>query len=43
MIWRKTSPLANQLLQMSEVVRQSAQTLREQHGTMTRRRKSDDS
>ncbi len=31
MIWRKTSPLAQQLLQISEVVRQSAATLREQH------------
>ena len=31
MIWRKTSPLANQLLQISEVVRQSADALREQH------------
>jgi LysR family transcriptional regulator, hydrogen peroxide-inducible genes activator len=30
MIWRKTSPLAKQLLQMSEVVRQSAETLRKQ-------------
>jgi len=31
MIWRKTSPLANQLLQISEVVRQSAETLRARH------------
>ena len=31
MIWRKTSPLAKQLLQISEVVRQSADALREQH------------
>ena len=31
MVWRKTSPLAEQLLQISEVVRQSAETLREQH------------
>ncbi len=31
MIWRKTSPLAQQLLQISEVVRQSAATLRERH------------
>jgi LysR family hydrogen peroxide-inducible transcriptional activator len=31
MIWRKTSPLAEQLLQISEVVRQSADALREQH------------
>lgn len=33
MIWRKTSPLAQQLLQISEVVRRSAETLREQHAT----------
>jgi LysR family hydrogen peroxide-inducible transcriptional activator len=31
MIWRKTSPLAKQLLQISEVVRQSADALRAQH------------
>lgn len=31
MIWRKTSPLAKQLLQISEVVRQSADTLRKRH------------
>jgi len=31
MIWRKTSPLAKQLLQISEVVRQSAESLRDQH------------
>ncbi|MDR3469661.1 MAG: LysR substrate-binding domain-containing protein [Xanthobacteraceae bacterium] len=31
MIWRKTSPLARQLLQISEVVRHSAEALREQH------------
>ncbi|MGB8624459.1 MAG: LysR substrate-binding domain-containing protein [Paracoccaceae bacterium] len=31
MIWRRTSPLANQLLQISEVVRQSADEMREQH------------
>jgi LysR family transcriptional regulator, hydrogen peroxide-inducible genes activator len=30
MIWRKTSPLVAQLLQISEVVRESADTLREQ-------------
>src|SRR6202044_2830274 len=29
MIWRKTSPLAKQLLQISEVVRRSAEALRE--------------
>ncbi len=32
MIWRKTSPLAEQLLQLSEVVCRSAGALREQHG-----------
>jgi len=31
MIWRKASPLAEQLSQISEVVRQSAMALREQH------------
>jgi LysR family hydrogen peroxide-inducible transcriptional activator len=31
MIWRKTNPLAKQLLQISEVVRRSADALREQH------------
>jgi LysR family hydrogen peroxide-inducible transcriptional activator len=31
MIWRKTSPLARQLLEISEVVRLSAETLRKQH------------
>jgi LysR family hydrogen peroxide-inducible transcriptional activator len=31
MIWRKTSPLAGQLLQLSEVIRGSADSLREQH------------
>ena len=31
MIWRKTSPLAGQLLHISEVVRRSANALREQH------------
>jgi LysR family transcriptional regulator, hydrogen peroxide-inducible genes activator len=31
MVWRKTSPLARQLLQISEVVRLSAETLRAQH------------
>ena len=31
MIWRKTSPLAKKLLQISEVVRHSAEALREQH------------
>lgn len=32
MIWRKTSPLAKQLLPISEVVRHSAEVLRAQHG-----------
>jgi LysR family transcriptional regulator, hydrogen peroxide-inducible genes activator len=32
MIWRKTSPLAKQLLQISEVVRHSADALRKQQG-----------
>jgi LysR family hydrogen peroxide-inducible transcriptional activator len=31
MIWRKTSPLAKQLMQIAEVVRHSADALREQH------------
>lgn len=31
MVWRKTSPLTKQLLQISEVVRQSAESLRERH------------
>ena len=31
MIWRKTSPLADQMLQVSELVRQSAETLRKEH------------
>jgi LysR family hydrogen peroxide-inducible transcriptional activator len=31
MVWRKTSPLARQLLQFSEVVRLSAEALRKQH------------
>jgi len=31
MIWRKTSPLARQLLQISDVVCLSADALREQH------------
>lgn len=35
MIWRKTSPLAKQLLQISEVVRQSADALRERHTPMS--------
>jgi LysR family hydrogen peroxide-inducible transcriptional activator len=32
MIWRKTSPIAKQLVQISEVVRHSAGALRELHG-----------
>jgi LysR family transcriptional regulator, hydrogen peroxide-inducible genes activator len=32
MIWRATSPLARQFLQISEVIRQSAEMLREQQG-----------
>jgi LysR family hydrogen peroxide-inducible transcriptional activator len=42
MIWRKTSPLARQLMEISEVVRLSAETLRKQHaaGAATRSRKS---
>jgi len=31
MIWRKTSPLANQMVQVSEIVRQSAEALRIKH------------
>jgi LysR family hydrogen peroxide-inducible transcriptional activator len=31
MVWRKTSPLAQQLLQISEVICLSADALREQH------------
>jgi LysR family transcriptional regulator, hydrogen peroxide-inducible genes activator len=34
MIWRKTSPLAKQLLQISEVVRHSAEALREQQAAL---------
>jgi LysR family hydrogen peroxide-inducible transcriptional activator len=30
MVWRKTSPLARQLLQLSEVVRLAADALRKQ-------------
>lgn len=35
MIWRKTSPLAKQLLQIAEVVRQSADALRAQHNQVS--------
>ncbi len=34
MVWRKTSPLAKQLLQVAELVRFSAETLRSQHGAI---------
>jgi LysR family transcriptional regulator, hydrogen peroxide-inducible genes activator len=42
MVWRKTSPLARQLLEISEVVRLSAETLRKQHalGSTSRNRKT---
>ena len=40
MIWRKTSPIAKQLLQISEVVRQSADALREQHNQASSSRMS---
>lgn len=39
MIWRKTSPLAKQLLQISEVVRQSADALRKQHNPISSSRR----
>jgi LysR family transcriptional regulator, hydrogen peroxide-inducible genes activator len=39
MIWRKTSPLAKQLSQISEVVRQSAEGLREQQATAASRKR----
>ena len=35
MIWRKTSPLADQLLQISEVVRQSAEVSRDRNAAFT--------
>ncbi len=38
MIWRKTSPLANQLTQISEVVRRSAAALRKQQTPVASRR-----
>ncbi|MES2435894.1 MAG: LysR substrate-binding domain-containing protein [Pseudomonadota bacterium] len=34
MVWRKTSPLAKQLLQVTELVRFSAESLRAQHGAI---------
>ncbi|MEO5325022.1 LysR substrate-binding domain-containing protein [Mesorhizobium sp. CC13] len=37
MIWRKASPLAEQLLQISDVVRQAGEALRGQNGEMSRR------
>ena len=37
MIWRKTSPLADQLVQISEVVRQSADASRAQHAISSSR------
>jgi LysR family transcriptional regulator, hydrogen peroxide-inducible genes activator len=42
MIWRKTTPLAGQLLELSEVVRCSADALRAQQGAKRapRRRRS---
>ena len=42
MIWRKTSPLARQFLQISEVVRLSADALRKQHdpGSASRSRRT---
>ena len=36
MIWRKTSPLAKQLQQISEVVREAADAMREQHDSIWR-------
>jgi LysR family hydrogen peroxide-inducible transcriptional activator len=41
MIWRKTSPLGKQLMQISEVVRQSADMLRERHDPRFLSRRSD--
>jgi LysR family hydrogen peroxide-inducible transcriptional activator len=35
MIWRKTSPLSSQLMQISDIVRQSAESLRARHGRLT--------
>lgn len=36
MIWRRSSPLSKQLLQISEIVQSAAQTLRVQHAEMAR-------
>jgi LysR family hydrogen peroxide-inducible transcriptional activator len=35
MVWRKTSPLARQLLQISEVVNLSADAMRRQHDAIS--------
>ena len=40
MVWRKTSPLAKQLMQISEAVCLSAEALREQHAAKASSRKS---
>ncbi|QIB34308.1 LysR substrate-binding domain-containing protein [Ancylobacter pratisalsi] len=37
MVWRKTSPLAKQLIQISEAVRHAADVMREQHGASSPR------
>ncbi|MEO6299080.1 MAG: LysR substrate-binding domain-containing protein [Paracoccaceae bacterium] len=37
MVWRKTSPLAKQLMQIAEVVRQSAGDLRKSHSGLARK------
>jgi LysR family hydrogen peroxide-inducible transcriptional activator len=42
MVWRKTSPLARQLLQISEVVGSSAEALREQHATESSSRQGEE-
>jgi LysR family hydrogen peroxide-inducible transcriptional activator len=39
MVWRKTSPLAGQLMQISEVICLSAGALREQHSPASSSRK----
>jgi LysR family transcriptional regulator, hydrogen peroxide-inducible genes activator len=39
MIWRKTSPLAKQLQQISKVVRQSADMLRKQQNPVSSSRR----
>jgi LysR family transcriptional regulator, hydrogen peroxide-inducible genes activator len=40
MIWRKTSPLAKQLQQISKVVRQSGEMLRKQQNPVSSSRKA---